>query len=278
MINNFKFALLGEAVSYSLSPAIFKAIFEIAGIEGECLVFDIPDNQFESKLVELFEFADGISVTIPYKTKIIKHLNRVDPIAEKINAVNSIFVKDKKKIGYNTDSFGFSFPIIQTNRHNNLNTALVLGNGGAAKAICYALENDIKCSKVYIASRNLEKTKTIINDLSESNIFEAIDYNMLDQKIADGADLIINCTPLGGANYPEQLPLDDNLSLKANTVYYDLNYNQNNRMLERCQNNNLPTIDGSAMLIAQAIKSFELWTGITIDFDLLYHKVFKIES
>lgn len=278
MIQKFNFALLGHKVSYSLSPAIYKAIFELVGIEGEVRLFDLEPEIFESSLDDLFDFADGISVTIPYKTDIIKHLDKVDPLANKIKAVNSIAIKNNLKSGYNTDVYGFGFPLLQLKDREKIETALVLGNGGSAKAICYSLKNDLQCEKVIIAARDQAKSAEIISDLSAEDIIHPIAYNKIDQNIIESTDLIVNCTPLGGANQPDIMPLDRTIQIKRKSVYYDLNYNKNNQMIKQCREAGLVTIDGSAMLIAQALKSFELWTGKIVDFDLLYHKVFSDEQ
>lgn len=275
MINNFKFGVVGQAISYSLSPAIFEAIFEIAGIEGECCLFDVEDDLFDEGLPKIFDYADGISVTMPYKTRIINFLDEVDPIAQTINAVNSIRIVDGKTKGYNTDCSGFSFPLMPLINSDNIKTVLLLGNGGAAKAVGYALTHHLSCEEIIVAGRNEENTKKFVDSFEDNAKFETVLSDRIDQPLLDRCDLIVNSTPLGGANNPDKLPLDEKLHLSDNTIYYDLNYNDNNRMLQIYRHRGLKVIDGSIMLIAQAIKSFELWTGMKIDFDLLYHKVFK---
>ncbi|MFQ5453426.1 MAG: shikimate dehydrogenase family protein [Candidatus Zixiibacteriota bacterium] len=279
MKNKFKFGLVGFNISYSRSADIFKAIFKIKNIDGAYELYDIPPDSFDSRFPELLEDnLNGLSVTIPYKNKVIPYLFEIDPIADALGAVNSVLVKDKKFLGYNTDSYGFSLPLKEYSLMLKRGNALIFGAGGAAKAAIYSLYLDYEVDTFFIMGRNLEKLKTFKNSLNKQidnikiNILSIEDYQSI---CKERYEIIVNCTPLGGWNHAGETSLPKNFNWLNGKIYYDLNYNDNNRIITEAKEKSQIVIDGSTMLVGQALRSFYLWTGITIAFDPVYHMVFN---
>lgn len=239
------YGLVGYPLSHSFSPAYFKKKFEQESIlDAEYRLFPIEHISLINELYELPNLC-GLNVTIPYKEKIIPYLDQLDPIAETIGAVNTIHIFDGKKIGYNTDIIGFK-KALQSLIGNERPNALILGTGGAAKAIYYCLATmGIDSSFVSRKSAPLARS---------------ISYNEVDKKCLEHHRLIINTTPLG--TYPEvdDYPSIDVDLLNENHFLYDLIYNPKETMLMRlAQAKGAKVSNGYNMLIGQAEASWSIW-------------------
>lgn len=273
-MKNFKFGVLGHNISYSLSPRIFDTIFEYVKLNGETSILDWNSDELKVGKKELLEY-DGLSITIPYKTEIISYLDHIKYPADLIQSVNSVHIIDNKMIGYNTDYKGFVFAL---DRYSDLiknRNLLLYGFGGSARAILYGLVEKYKVSHVEVVIRDYRKRGNIKDILN--NIFPdlSVSIKTFDDKInLSRFSLIINSTPLGGVNHPDNLPFGDNSDFNGETLYYDLNYNDGNKAIAFSKENNMIIIDGKQMLIAQAIESFKLWTSIDVPFAYIYEKIF----
>ncbi len=277
-MKHFRFGLIGNNVTYSKSADIFKAIFEQHNIDGSCEVFNIKPDQFEQRFQQITDkVVDGVSVTIPYKKDVISHLDEVAPIANAIKAVNSIQMKDGKRIGYNSDCFGFSYPLRKYSEKLKHGKALIFGAGGAAKAAVYALFADYEIKDFVIVARELQKIKqfkeTIPSELKGLHI-QGCTFD--DYTFDDRFAICVNCTPLGGWNMSDVMPFPSKCDLQKIKIYYDLNYNADNKCMEFAESKSHHTIDGSTMLVAQAVRSFYLWTGIQTQFEPIYDQVFGV--
>ena len=150
------YGLLGEKLSHSLSPRINKIILEKNNTEGAYKLFEIPKDRLEDfvESVKLLKIK-GFNVTIPYKESIMEYLDYISDEATRIGAVNTVMLRENKLYGYNTDYFGIGVMIKSKNIELKNKTAVILGSGGACKAvITYLLDNDIE--KIYIVSRTPE--------------------------------------------------------------------------------------------------------------------------
>ncbi len=278
MRNGLRFALIGEDVGYSKSPAIFAAIFKQIGKEGEFNIAHIQPAQFQSSLKQLvLEGYRGFSVTIPHKQTILECLDDVDPVAQRVGAVNCVAVDDHHLFGYNTDSYGFSYPLIHDNRTSVGEDVLIAGCGGAARAVAHSLYTDFKVRRITILGRTrecaeqcrvelesrYEKLKVLTGLVSQENSSAKLEY-----------DLVVNCTPLGGFKYSDQSPFGSRVPVSKNGLYYDLNYNENNKLVAQARKQGVDAIDGSRMLVAQAVRAFGIWTNIDVPFDAIYPAVF----
>lgn len=278
----FKFGLIGHNIAYSKSAEVFNAIFKIKDIHGTFENFDLKPESFEQDFNSIIEQGNiGLSVTIPYKTRVIPLLNELDPAANALQAVNSIAVSGTKLIGYNTDTFGFALPLKPHAPDLNNGVALILGCGGSAKAGLYALHSEFGISRFIVLGRSLEKLTKFKNAFQKTITSSTIQTETFDkyfQFSAENYSIVVNCTPLGGWNHLADLPLPHNFDWSSSQFYYDLNYNSNNRIVQDALKNGLTVYDGSRMLVGQAVKSFEIWTGLQIDFESVYDKVFGAEK
>jgi shikimate dehydrogenase len=246
------FGLIGYPLSHSFSQKYFRDKFETEQIKGvDYLNFQLLHIEELQRVIENNPLLNGFNVTIPYKEKILKFLNEIDTDAEQIGAVNTVkFIHTSKgKIlkGYNTDFYGFHTSLKKI-MNGDEKKALVLGYGGAAKAVIYALKKmDIE---VYIASRNnLSITGSLI-------------YEQINQKFLNEIDIIVNTTPLGMWPNVDKYPEINYHWIHINTIAYDLIYNPEKTMfLKLCENNGAIIKNGYEMLILQAEKAWEIFNS-----------------
>ena len=240
--DNKLFGLLGKGIGYSFSRNYFSKKFETENLKHQYVNFDLTDLSNFGELLMKKDIS-GINVTIPYKQDVIPFLDKLDPVAEAIGAVNTIVFRDGEKIGYNTDYIGFKKTLLQ-NIKIIQEQAFVLGTGGAAKAICYVLEQlNLKVLKV---SRNEGKDKKTYAQLTKK------DY--IDNK------LIINCTPLGTHPHTDAYPPIDFEQINNSHLLYDLIYNpETTTFMKMGKDKGATVLNGYQMLVEQAEASWSLW-------------------
>lgn len=235
-----RYGLIGKNISYSFSQKFFEDKFKKENID-DCSyqIFDLNEISEVERIFNSNEIR-GLNVTIPYKEKIIPFLDKISPEADEIGAVNCVKITKGLKIGYNTDVIGFEISLlnwIETNRPN----ALILGSGGAAKAVRFVL------------NRLGINNKTV----SRNGVFT---YSDLNQKIIGKHQLIINCTPLGTFPDTEKHPEIPYEHLTSEHYLFDLIYNPaKTKFLVLGQENGAKIKNGFEMLEIQAEKSWEIW-------------------
>ena len=239
------FGLLGKNIDYSFSRGYFKNKFETNKLECSYNNFDLETIEDFEKLKNTTELS-GLNVTIPYKQEVIPYLDAIDLEAQEIGAVNTIKIKNGKLTGYNTDHFGFEYSLKPHLKPHHKN-ALILGTGGASKAVAFALK------KLGIPFEYVSRTQ------SPSIKYT---YESLSKKRIDEYQIIINCTPLG--TFPDvtkcpQIPYDQ---LTSNHLLFDLIYNPEETLfLKQGKKKNATTLNGLEMLRMQAEKSWEIWNS-----------------
>lgn len=210
----------------------------------------------------------GLNVTIPYKTEIIQYLDEIDKTAEKINAVNTIQFKDGIAKGYNTDGLGAINSIKKYTQLKDKNV-LVIGAGGAAKAITFTLINE-KINTLTIANRTKENADKLITNLRNQTNFHNISYQQIDDTndIISEMDIIINATPIGMyPNHDVEPPIKTDKIVAEQTVM-DIIYNPlETKLLKQAKLRGAQTIPGTHMLINQGIAAFEIFTGKTPSYE-----------
>ena len=263
--------LIGYPLGHSLSPKIHKTALTACGLEGDYTLFPIhPDDQ--QRLKDLLARVrggeiTGLNVTIPHKQNVIPLLDELTPTAKAIGAVNTISVRDGRLIGDNTDTPGFLADLkkiltTETQRHGDLKSALVLGAGGSARAVAYALIHD--GWKVTIASRQTQQAQALIAQISIPNSqLLMIEYQTTAlQSLIPNLSLIVNTTPLGMTPNADASPWPDSLPFPPDAAIYDLVYNpRETRLVKDAREAGLPATTGLGMLIEQAALAFEIWTG-----------------
>ena len=241
-----KFGLLGKDIGYSFSQTFFSIKFESEQLPHTYHNFDIPSLKNFDAFIKEHPDVKGLNVTIPYKEAIIPKLFNLDKESKKIGAVNTIkFRKDGKLIGFNTDHYGFATALAKFLPIKE-KTALVLGTGGASKAILYVL--DAMAFNYKIVSRTAGK-----NTLS---------YDQLTRDIVREHYLIINCTPLG--TFPNTLEKPDipYQHLTSDHVLFDLVYNpRETEFMKQGSRNGARVSNGLKMLEHQAKKSWSIWNS-----------------
>ncbi|MBN4085341.1 shikimate dehydrogenase [Flavobacteriaceae bacterium AH-315-B10] len=240
-----KFGLIGKNIEYSFSKSYFTNKFESEGLSHTYQNFDIESIDKILDIIKSNQDLIGLNVTIPYKEEVIPYLDKLDSEAEKIGAVNTIKIaKDGKLIGYNTDYYGFQKSIKPYLKPNH-KKALVLGTGGASKAIAFALKNlGIECSFV---SRTDSKSVTFT-------------YQTLTENVIENHHIIINCTPIGtypNTNTCPPIPYD---AISNSHLLYDLIYNpEETKFLTIGRLKSAKICNGLEMLELQADKAWEIW-------------------
>ncbi|MBD3582637.1 shikimate dehydrogenase family protein [Flavobacterium selenitireducens] len=238
------FGLVGRDISYSFSKNHFTEKFKSLGLEDfRYDNFDIPDI---SELPEILKTPDlgGLNVTIPYKEDVMPHLDLLSEKAKKVGAVNAIrFTKTGKSKGYNTDVYGFKqalLPLLQPHHTR----ALILGTGGASKAVAYALN----------------KLGIFYTFVSREDKPGMIDYNRINATTFDNYQIVINCTPLGThPNISECPPLPYEYFTDKH-IAFDLVYNPSEtEFMKRAAQHGAVAKNGYEMLVFQAEKAWRIW-------------------
>ncbi|SEF81513.1 shikimate dehydrogenase [Caloramator fervidus] len=252
-MNNI-FGLLGKKLSHSKSPEIHFAILNELKIKGGYYIFEVDEINLK-KAFEAFKVlkVKGINVTIPYKIKVMEFLDDLSYEARLIGSVNTIKFKDGYAIGYNTDYYGFKYSLERYGIEGKNKTVCVLGSGGAARSVIQVFK-DLNAREIVVVTR--QKNGKVIDGV------KVIDYE--DVSSFKGADILVNCTPLG--MYPDVnfSPLDKKDIIKFEKVF-DLIYNPSETLLMKyAKEFNIPCYNGFYMLLLQAIKSQEIWNEIYI--------------
>lgn len=240
-----EFGLIGKDIDYSFSKSHFNEKFKNEGLKHTYQNFDIDTIELFPEIISSIKKLKGLNVTIPYKEAVIPYLSKLHKTAKKIGAVNTIKITNKGKlIGYNTDYFGFK-KSIEPYLKSHHKKALILGTGGASKAIAYALK------KLNI------KYKYVSRETTDHKIFT---YDTLTEEDIKAHQIIINCTPLG--TYPKtnecpNIPYD---AIDKTHLVFDLIYNpEETKFLTIATIKGATICNGSKMLELQAEKAWKIW-------------------
>ncbi len=239
------FGLIGKNISYSFSEKYFSEKFENEKIKDSVYKnFDIPEITYFPQIIKRNKGLKGLSVTIPYKEEIIPYLDKLSQKAEEIGAVNCIKITKKGKLkGYNTDIFGFKKSIKPLLKPYHTK-ALILGTGGASKAVVYVLGKlgiEYKC-----VSRNPKKNEFSYSDISK--------------EIMNEFSIIVNCTPVGTFPNTENCPELNYDYFSEKHLAFDLIYNPSEtKFLQLAKEKGAITKNGYDMLVFQAEKAWKIW-------------------
>lgn len=242
METSAKFGLIGKKISYSFSKKYFEQKFQKLLLNNHS--YNIIDLENLDNIKNIFEteHLKGLNVTIPYKEKIIPFIDELSDEAKEIGAINCISVENGKTKGYNTDAFGFEKTLLLHKKEHH-KTAIILGNGGAAKAVQYVLK------------------KNQIPYITVSRTTE-INYENLSENLVKKNLIIIQCTPVGTfPNIEESVsfPFD---GITENHLIIDLIYNpEYTKFIRNCAEKGAKTANGLYMLEQQAEKAWEIWNS-----------------
>ena len=251
--------LLGFPVGHSLSPAMHNTAFEKLGLDCCYVTFSVKPEFLRDavKSIKALNLA-GVNVTVPHKERVIPFLDEVDKEASFIGAVNTIVNDNGRLTGYNTDGRGFMRSLSEAKISVNKKNVLVIGAGGASRAIGYYLCRN--ASKLFLYDIDKNKAGKLIGDLNKIkrnvSLF-SYQQSAISSQLKD-VDVIINATPLG-LKKGDLLPINTDL-LEKSQVVCDLIY-KNTPLLQAASKKGCKTLNGLGMLLWQGVFAFELWTG-----------------
>ncbi len=259
--------LLGHPIKHSYSPFVQNVAFEIEKLDYIYLAFDVPAANLKSALNGVVVLGmRGLNVTLPHKEKIIRYLDELSEEAATIGAVNTIVNDQGKLIGYNTDVTGIIESLEPFKEKISGSTVSVLGAGGGARAVIYALIRHFKPEHINLINRTVQRADSIQNYFSTKmryNGFKVLDLFPPDiVKELHDSSLIINATSIGMFPETEDTITDLKDSFHSSQIVFDLIYNPTKTsFLKLAEKQGATVVGGLKMLVSQAAKSFELWTG-----------------
>ncbi len=272
---SFRTGLIGWPVEHSVSPAMHNAAFEALGIPG-CYALLPTAPQAVAAAVTDLKLKDyrGANVTIPHKQAVMPYLDELTDAAQAIGAVNTILVVGDRLLGHNTDAGGFLAALREAGCEPAGLRTLVLGAGGAARAVVYALVT-IDCP-ISIYNRTEARAKALADDLQSvaeargTRRFISPETNLSELDLGR-FDLLVNTTSVGMWPETEDSPWPALLPLPAQWIVVDLVYNpQDTRLLADARAAGAISIGGLGMLVHQGALAFQLWTGHTPPLDIMY--------
>ena len=274
----YRLGLLGYPLEHSLSPSLHQVMLASLGLDGRYELFSIPPTQPSSLGLEPLLMGlrhgrlAGLNVTIPYKTGVLPYLDELSATAKTIGAVNAILVRRGKLLGENFDCLAFQEDLnhyllqagLPALARQPYRSAVVLGAGGAARAVLYALLG--AGWRVEVAARRLEQAQLLVEVFQANQGLTIRRLDQLDCLSTYDIDLIVNTTPLGMFPHLAGSAWPANLTLPPTALVYDLVYNPPQTVLmSRARASGLIATNGLGMLVRQAAMSLEAWTGMRPD-------------
>jgi shikimate dehydrogenase len=279
--------LIGYPLKQSISPYFQQAALDYYQLDICYEAWETSPAKLGLVVAKIKEPQNiGANVTIPYKEAALPLLDEVDDLASLIGAVNTIAKRDDKLMGFNTDAYGFIEALYKEGHFDPIGKqAVILGAGGAAKAVSFALVQR-KISSLAIINRTFERAKALVDNLksyisgtSLKTKVDALPWQSLSSpKTLDYCELIVNCTSIG-MKYSSQVgqsPLSIEV-IPKDILVYDLVYNPwPTPLLQAARKAGANILGGLAMLVYQGAASFELWTGREAPFDIMFNKAKEI--
>ena len=260
--------VIGDPVAHSISPAMQQPALDALGINATYERWHTPLAELEARIESLR--APGIlgaNVTVPHKRAVMPFLDEVSRLALQAGAVNTIVNRSGRLSGENTDVHGFVTSLTEARPDAGDRIALILGAGGAARAVAIAL-NQIGVERIVIHNRNPARANQLAVDLSPI-LLDLIGDEDLGRVISE-AGIVVNATSLGWR--PGEMPLDERLLTECppNALIVDLTYRDTD-LLVAARSRGLATLDGLPMLVHQGARALELWTGLIAPVEIMMH-------
>lgn len=253
------FAVIGDPIDHSLSPAIHNAAFGFLRLDCTYIAYRIPKGELSSGIEALKKIQiSGFNVTIPHKVDMMKFLDEIDKNCETIGATNTVVNNNSSLKGYNTDMDGFLDPIKKRKIDCKDHDVLLVGAGGAARAIVAGFAKE-KVHKITIANRTKERADELIKFANSLGVQS--EYSDLQNagEIAGKYKFIVNATSIGLKG--NACPISTRTITKDSTVYDIVYMPVETELIEQSKKQGATIIYGWEMLLGQAMRSFEIWTG-----------------
>jgi shikimate dehydrogenase len=294
---SYQLGLIGYPLGHSLSPRLHAAALKSFQLQGEYRLYPVPPEDREGLAALVGQLRSGalqgLNVTIPHKQTIIHLLDQLSPTAESIGAVNTVFIMESRLVGDNTDAPGFWAALLKSlsssqaplpvsappeGKGEGRRKGIVLGAGGAARAVVYALLTKgwevtlaVRPPDVQQAEALMESFEHIAGKGSLSSVL--LEAGPLEPLLED-ARLIVNATPLGMSPDVKASPWPAKLPFPRSAFLYDLVYNpRETRLVRDARAAGLSAATGLGMLVEQAARSFEIWTGRNPDRRVMFSSV-----
>ena len=267
--------IIGDPVEHSLSPVMHNAAIAKLGLDYIYVPFPVKQGDLD-RAIAGFSAVNlvGFNITIPHKQEIIPLLTEISNDAANIGAVNTVWRTESGWKGTNTDATGFIAPLKTMSRDWTQMTPVVLGNGGAARAVIAGLTS-LGCPEIHVIGRNNDKLARFYQSWQHApDITSLLKIHSWDNlsSLIRAADLLVNTTPVGMSPHIDASPVDESLmqKLKADAIAYDLIYTPNpTQFLKLAQKRGATAIDGLEMLLQQGVAALEIWLQQPVAVDVM---------
>lgn len=272
-------ALIGDPVEHTMSPAMHNAAFSELGLDYVYVAFGVKPNGLTGAVNGMKSLGmRGWNVTIPHKINIIPLLDKLDPLAEKIGAVNTVVNDNGILTGHNTDATGFLQALLEKGIEPGGKKIAILGAGGAARAVSFILADRGSYPVIFNRKEGLGRAENLAERISKEFHIEVPAVELTKENLGstlDDAGILVNATSVGMSPNNNVSPAPAEL-LKAGMIVYDVIYNPiKTRLLKDAEAAGAATIGGIDMLVWQGIMAFEKWTGQKPPFDLMKSQALK---
>jgi shikimate dehydrogenase len=256
--------LIGWPIEHSLSPAIHNYAFEQAGLDWCYVPLPVAPSRLGAAVKGLVALGmAGVNVTTPHKQAVIPHLADLDPQARAIGAANTLVVQKGRLTGYNTDGTGFLSSLAELEFDPTGSTCVVLGAGGAARAVVSALAR--AGATIHVYNRTLEHAMSLTSSRVEVHRLAEL------PNVPPSTCLLVNATTLGFGPQRDLSPWPASCPIPSNWLVYDLVYNpEPSPLLMAARQAGAATLDGLPLLVHQAAQSFALWTGEALPVEIFW--------
>ena len=254
------FGIIGSPIGHSLSPAMHMAALQARGLDARYTALEIPPRFLRPALRALIlAGVEGLNVTVPLKEGVVRLMDRLDVSARAAGAVNTIVIRNRRTVGYNTDGIGFVRAVGELGwRPRPDAQAVVLGAGGAARAVAWELARRGR-GCVAIANRHPARAKRLAAWLSRQRPSACVCAVPLGEVDVAAADLVVNATTVGMR--AGDRPLIDPSRLRRAAIVYDLVYHRETALVRGARRRGCVAAGGLSMLLYQGAESFRLWMG-----------------
>ena len=267
------FGVIGYPISHSLSPVMHAAALRAMRLDALYAPFEVPPRFLKPMLRGLIlAGVEGLNVTVPLKEAVVPLVDRLDLTAKAIGAVNTIVVRGRRTIGYNTDGVGFKQALRELGWRARPTCAVILGAGGAARAVAWELAS-IRGSCLTIANRRVSRAKALARWLSRTRRQVHVRAVSLKDVTLDDADLLVNATTVGMRAADGWLV--DPARLRRGMLVYDLVYHRQTPLVRAARRRGCVAANGLSMLLYQGAESLRLWLRRSPPIDVMRRSLWR---
>jgi shikimate dehydrogenase len=256
----FRLGVIGDPVEHSISPAMQQPALDSLGVRATYERWHTPLAELRAR-IESLRAPDvlGANVTVPHKEHVLPYVDEVSALASRAGAVNTISNREGRLYGDNTDVYGLGRSLQMHSDDLTGCQAVVLGAGGAARAVVLSLEY-VNAGRISVLNRTVERAERLRDDLAPAPVVSLAAASLEAVEAIRSADVLVNATALGWKRGELPLAADRIAALPDHTLVVDITYRDTD-LLEAARNRGLRTLDGLEMLVYQGARSLEIWTG-----------------